>query len=290
MNKLKICKQTRKIASESLYKTLEKLLKSKEPVSEVMFRDTWLSEMRKNTNIFSDGWYVPPPHGMGVLFATDKDSARIKFKTLRAKDSWPREDVFLDKENGFALFYSSPVDKNSFIIGDFGLNIYFGKNKQIQTVLSKHLQFVKKIFDYSSVGMKLSDINNFTKNIFERNGFINDWWISTTDLTGTNYGHTIPGTESFWTSEELKALKENNSWEDKIKIISKKRKFINAEEKTIINGGMGLTIEPRVLKKDDLSFPNIYFHTIAMFYENGEKELLTNYAKIFKLTGMDYMS
>lgn len=289
MNKLKICKQTRQIAAESLYKTLEKLLKSKEPISEARFRDAWLSEMRKHKEIFPDGWYLPPPHGIGVLFATDKNFSRIKFKTLRAKEYWPKEDIFLDRKNGFAFFYSSLVDKSTFIIGDFGLNIYFGNNKQIQTSLCKHLKLVKGIFDYSSIGMELSGVNSFAKNIFERNGFTNDWWVSTTDLTGTNYGHTIPGTEIPWTIEEAKALKETKNWEDKIKIINKKRKFINAKETIIINEGMGLTIEPRVLKKDDSSFPNIYFHTIALFYENGEKEWLTNFDKIFELTGMDYM-
>jgi hypothetical protein len=289
INNLDACRLTRKIAANSLYETLQKVLGSNNPISELEFRDLWLVNLRKHEEIFPDGWYLPPPYGIGVLFAADKNLERIRFKTLRAEEFWPRKDIFLDRNNGFILLYCSPVDKETFTIGDFGLNIYLGKNTKIQHVLKKHFDLTNEVFKFAAIGMKLSEINNFATNLFQENDFTNDWWVSTTDPTGTNYGHTIPGTENSWTNAELEVLKGVNGWETKLKVINKKRKFINASEQTIIKPGMAITIEPRVIKKIDSTLINVYFHTTTLFRENGEKEWLTDFDSIFKLSGMDYL-
>lgn len=289
--KLKKCKLTREFAAKSLSITLEKLLNQKKPISEIDLRDTWLLELRKNKNIFPDGWYIPPPHGIGVLFSTDKNFNRIKFKSLRQNESWPRNDIFLDKKNGFILVYCSPVDKQTGIIGDFGLNIYFGDNSKIKSLLQKHLIMVKKIFTTVKAGMKLSDLHLIAKTIIEKNNFTNEWWISTTDSTGTNYGHTIPMTNTSWTNTELEILKDGEkNWQETRTMINKKRKFINAYEETVIKPGMAITLEPRVILKDHKDLPTIYFHTIIFFKENGQKELLTDFEEIFKIVGMDYLN
>src|SRR3989344_4419463 len=99
LNKLEICKQTRKFAADSLHKALKKLLESNTPISEVMFRDAWLSEMRKDATIFPDGWYDPPPHGIGIVFGTISEPDRINFPVLRKEKFWPRNDVFLDRND-----------------------------------------------------------------------------------------------------------------------------------------------------------------------------------------------
>lgn len=289
MDKLEICKQTRKIAAEALYKTLKKLFRSKKPISEVMFRDAWLMEMRKNKNIFPDGWYDPPPHGMGVLFATGSDYKRIKFQSLRIKDYWPRKDVFLNKENGYLLFYCSPVNKQGFIIGDFGISIYLGSDKKIQQALRKELQIITKIYNFAKIGMTMADIGKYSKKIIRQSNFSNEWWVSLTDATGTNYGHTIPATDIEWSDEEWKILNSKRGWQTKLNVISRKRRFLNSFETTIIKPSLAFTIEPRAIKNNEPKIPILYFHTITMFDKNGEKELLTNFDKIFKLCGMDYM-
>lgn len=91
-NKLEICKNTRKTVSEALFKTLNRLI-SRKNVSEVDFRDEWLGQIRKDPQIFKDGWYIPPSHGMAVLFATDKDPERVSIKSLRSKEYLPRNDI-----------------------------------------------------------------------------------------------------------------------------------------------------------------------------------------------------
>ena len=289
-NKFKICKVTRGIAAESLQKVLAKLLFKQKPISEVDLRDAWLFELRKHKEIFPDGWYTPPPHGIGVLFATEDNADRLKFTSLRHQDYWPKENIFLDREKGFALFYCSPVDKKSGIIGDFGLSIYFGKNKKIIKVITEYLKILTSIFKHIALGMRLADVHIFAKNILEKYGFTNEWWVSITDPTGTNYGHTIPATYFSWTKKEQKTIQlGEKNWQGALRTINLKRKFINAFEPTEIIPGMAITIEPRSIIKNDPKMPTIYFHTIAMFYENGEKELLTGFDQIFELAGMDYI-
>ncbi len=287
-NSLTICKSTRKIAAKSLYKTLKEVLKSKKPVSEYNFAKLWLKNLKSHKSIFPEGWYSPPPNGMGVLFATDKAHKRIEFKTLRDKESWPSKNIFLDRESGFIMVYFSPVDKKSFIIGDFGMSIYLGKNKKIQKALKKDLEIIKEVAEKIKIGKKISDLNVIAKKELTKNNLTNEWWMSYTDITGTNYGHTIPGTDAPWISDELNILK-NGKFSEKALVISKKRKFVNASESTIIMPGIGVTLEPRAAQKEDKSIPMVYFHTIITFDIKGKKELLTNFDKIFKLCGMDYM-
>jgi len=161
MDKLEICKSTRKIAADSLYTVLKKLLASTQLISEVMLRDEWLEEMQKNKTIFTEGWYIPPPHGMIVLFATDKKVERINYKSVRIEEKWPRNDIFLDKKNGLAYFYASPVDKQSGIIGDFGMTVYLGKKKEIKDILKHCLVADKEILKLLQQECNLAKLQKF---------------------------------------------------------------------------------------------------------------------------------
>jgi hypothetical protein len=72
-------------------------------------------------------------------------------------------------------------------------------------------------------------------------------------------------------------------------MISKKRKFVNTVEDLKIKPPMAITIEPRSKIKGKKESPLISFHAIMLIKEKGNRELLTNYDRIFKLTGMNYM-
>src|SRR2546423_435467 len=108
-DKLEICKQTRKIAADALAVVLKGVLATDEPISEAKFRDLWLEEMRKSSEIYPDGWYIPPPHGMFVLFGTDDDFSRMVYESSRFEKVWPRDDIFLNRKKGLLFFYCSPV-------------------------------------------------------------------------------------------------------------------------------------------------------------------------------------
>lgn len=280
MNKLDICLSTRKITADSLLKILQKLLKTNDPISEVMLRDAWLEELRKHKEIFPEGWYIPPEHGIDILFSTDNNTKRTSYTTLRDKEYWPRNDVFLDRQNGIIMPYASPIHKEG-TIGDFALDIYFGKNKYIINHIKKIFQTVHTIFNHIELGIKLPDLYTRAYSVFRKNNLINEGWKSTTDPTGINIGHTIPIID--------KNLLPGKDWKTICKIISSGRKFINAIEESSLQPGMALTIEPRLKSTKDKNLPTMYFHTIVLIHENGGKELLTNFDEIFKLVGMDYM-
>jgi hypothetical protein len=289
MDKLKIVKETRKSAADSLFKTLKKVLKTKQPISEVEFRDLWLLEMRKNKKIFSEGWYDPPPHGIIVLFGTDKDVKRLNFESARPEEFWPRDDIFLDQKNGIALLYASPVDKKSGIIGDFEMTLYFGNNEIIKNQLKTNLDIIYKTFEEVKEGMSFSDVCLTGSKLLRQNKLVNIVY-SISDPTSTNLGHTIPFSYEGMTSKEKDILKSGNkNWKELRVMIGKKRKFVNTIESLKIKTPMAVTVEPRSKIKNKKDSPLVAFHGILLFKENGKKELLTNFDKIFKLVGMTYM-
>ena len=283
MNKLLVCKETREIAAKSLAIVLKRLLDLNEPISESMLRDNWLDEVRKNNSVFPDGWYEPPPHGMGVLFGSEKDINRISPSSLRLEEFWPRNDIILDRENGIIFVYMSLIDKNTGIIGDFGLTLYLGKNEIVQNHLKKCLQINKEIFEQLKVGMEFKEINMLAFELLKNKGLSSNL-SSPSDPTGTNIGHTIPASYEDWENWNC-----TDEWQKIKDMISKKRKFVNSLESLKIRNGMAFTIEPRPFVVDNPTIPKVWFHTIAVFKENGEKELLTNFDELFKLTGMDYI-
>ncbi len=289
-NKLEICKQTRRLASETLYKILRPLLQSSASVSEQELRDLWLNEVHSNSDIFSDGWYVPPPHGIAILFADDKDVARVNFKSLRPKEIWPRDDIFLNWQNGIAYLYACPVDKSTGIIGDFQITLYFGNNPEIKDLLKTCYSLDKEIFQFAQIGMRFSEVAVFAEKLMKKNGMLNEVF-SITDKAVENIGHTIPVSYEDWNeNEKAILLKGEEEWEDARDIISNKRIFLNSQEEFIIKPGMAFTIEPRPKIIDKPHLPtSLAYHTIVLFKEDGSKELLTDFDDIFSLTGMDYM-
>lgn len=294
--KLKICKQTRKYAADALYKVLKELLPAAQPISEVLLRDAWLTELRKNNDIFSDGWYTPPPHGIIALFSDDQNVERISYKSARPEKNWPKNDTYLNSKNGIIYLYASPVDKNSGIIGDFGITLYFGNKPEIKTLLKTCLRLDKEIFEFSKLGMELSEITLFTEKRLKHYGMQN-MIESITDTaiiknkTAISIGHTIPFSNENSSNSENKILKNGlTDWEKAKDMISNKRIFVNSLEKFKIKPACAFTIEPRskIINKPYLP-TSLSYHTIAVFKTDGSKELLTNFDNLFKLAGMDYI-
>lgn len=288
-NKLEVCKSMRTMVADCLYETLDELLKQKEPFSEVQVREKWLKKIREHKNVFPDGWYTPPPHGAVILFGTDEDVKRVSPMSMRPQENWPKENVYFDRMKGIMFAYFSAVDKTTGIIGDFGMSIYVGNNQLIKDHLIRCLELDKQIFDYAQIGMSLSDIVSFTNKLYLQYGLTNVI-ASRSDPTGTNYGHTLPASYENWSEKELIILKSgDHDWQAVVNMINKKRKFINAQETLKIKPGLAMTIEPCPIVLHHPNIPMVYFHTIILFKEDGSKELLTNFDKIFQLVSMNYM-
>lgn len=276
-SKIQVLKETRNITQKAFEKVFREVLESKNKISEEDFASQFLIEIGKSGQLFPQGWYQPPPNGVGVLFATDENPRRITFKTLRSKDWWPKGNVYLDKQKGLVVFYFSSVDRKTGIIGDFGKTIYVGKDPDFLKQIENTKSLISQIYNCAEVGMKISNLFKKAEKLFLSRGFINDWWISTTDKTGTNFGHTIPGVSPPYQGEEMAIFDSNSNWQDVCNFISKRRIFFNGLEETKIEPPFALTIEPRLKDKNNPNVPPIYFHTIAIFNEDGKKEHLKPY-------------
>lgn len=287
MSKLEALKQTRQIAVDGLVVSLVRMLNSGGPISEVSLRDAWLLGMRKSPSIFPDGWYLPPPHGMEMMFGLP-DSPRVRPKSTRPEEFWPRENIFLDKAASIAQVYASPVDRTTAMMGDFGLTLYFGNNNEVISHIKNTFDVTQEIAESIEVGMKLKDIARHGHELMGKKG-IDSSLSSPTDPTGTNIGHTIPFSYEDMTSEQVEIL-GGADWEKTLNMLSRARKFLNAIEETKVVAGMALTVEPRpeVPGKSE-SMPAAWFHTIVLFHKDGRKEILSGFNEVFEAVGMDYM-
>ncbi len=287
-DKLLICKKTRKIATDALLKTLRKALK-RSRISEKQFRDLWLEELRNNPSLFPNGWYVPPPHGLIVLFATVKNPTRVLYPSMRPKVTWPRSDIYLDKTDGVLAFYASPVDRKSGVIGDMEVMVYLGNDKEIINSLKTCVKINKDVFEFLKAGQKISDIAKFANKLINSKGFVNNI-LSTNDPQIINIGHTIPITYQNWTNrEESITDSDTKNWQNVCNLISKKRIFINEAENFEIRFPLALSIEPRLRLKNRTDLPSAWSHSIIFFDTRGNKEQLFGFDQIYKICGMKYL-
>lgn len=286
--RLEAVRQTRSMASVSLLTALRELFASNTMMSETRLRDRWLLKMRESSSVYPDGWYMPPPHGIGVLFGTEENYARMNYKSLRTQDSWPRDDVFLDRNSGIIYCYASPVDRETGMIGDFGITIYFGRNPAIIKHLQQCLQLNRDIAYQAHAGMTYGELTGRAYELFVHHVFVNEI-TSTTDPAGVNIGHTVPASPEGWTDEEIRVL-GGSDWNEALKLISGRRIFLNTEESRQVEPGTACTLEPRLTVSGDRAIPMCSFHTILVFSQDERIELLTDFSDIFTFTGMNYMT
>jgi len=287
--KLEICRITKRFSSESLTTVFNELFTSEKPISEAQIRDKWLNNLRLNSSFFPEGWYSPPPYGISVLIGKNGQKNRTNFKSLRPEEMWSKPDINLDKKNSILACYASPVDKQTGIIGDFGLTLYFGKDPKIIKHLRTCYEIYKNIFNFIEVGKKFSEVYQYTQKQIKKNGLKSDL-SSPSDPTGTNIGHSIPGVYDNWSKEEIKTLLVGDKdWNAIKNMISKKRTFVNSQEDTKYQPGMAVTLEPRPYSDDDPNIPMVWFHTTILIKPDGSKEALTYFEDLFKIVGMNYM-
>lgn len=288
--KIETCKQTREIASNGLSIVLEKVLSDGKQISEVEFRDLWLVELQKNDGILSEGWYTPPPYGIGVLFGkdTDGENSRLNFQSLRPEEIWPKKNVKLDLENGIIFTYASPINKETGVVGDFGVTIYLGRQNEIISQLKLCKQVVDQTFESIKVGMTFDDVARHMKSLIDENGLINEIECQTSPSSADDVGHTIPFVSEL-VPEKFKQSLSNGDLTEVRNTIRHGRIFARAGVNNKIEAGMAFTIEPRPMVKGNPKIPMTWFHSICVIHTDGRKELLTNFDQIFRTTGMDYM-
>lgn len=287
LKRLEACRKVRQFASQTCLYTFQKLLKLQTKVSEVKFRNIWLKKMYRSKDIIGDGWYDPPPNGIGILFGDENNCERVNYPSLRPKSYWPQMNVYF-KRPSLGYIFASPfmfIDDVP-IIGDFGFTYYLGNNIKIIDHFKKCSRVIYSLIDSIEIGMTYKQLYNNTIGIMNKNDLTNAV-TSTTDKAGTNIGHCIPFIERNPSGEEKDGLDSGDS--DKMhKVINVARQFINETDNTMITEDCAFTFEPRFISEEK-KLPMFSLHTIVQFVE-GKKVIADYFKGIFDLLDMQWLN
>ncbi len=279
-NTINICERTRDWLSHTISSTLSR----QNDISEKQFATIIGAHIRDNSDLHHEGWYAPPPNGISALFSRSNDFDRLKYDTLRKEEHWPQEEFKLLKESAGAL-YASPIHRVTGTIGDFGMTVYRGNNKNVQSHLVNCLNTLEQAAGLAQIDMEFRELHDLAQKLFKENSLHNALTVTRTDPVGTNLGHTIP-----WSYEEPTAGEQNvingQSLNDLRNLISNKRVHVNRVEQFKIPLNIAFTLEARLESSVDRLMPNTYFHLIITF-KNGNKKILTNFNELFFALGMN---
>jgi len=268
--------RTRKIAEQIAIKSLEDIA----GISEAGLRDKIISEVKNHTEIFSEGYYSPPPLGIGVIF-NEKPFDRFKYDSLRNPDFWPKENSHFKQET-VGMVYFSPVDRKTGMIGDIGFTFYLGDSEEIKQHIKNCYSAILDVAKHAEVGMTFSGLCSFASSHFANKFKMTKLTASNSDPNQSiNLGHTIPGSfeKDFVFGDTFEKVKET---------ITKNRvPFIDTENFEIPQT-CAFTVESRLEDLNNPNLPSVYFHFIVCF-NKGEKTILENFDEIFTAVGMDYM-
>ena len=272
-----------KTAREKAAQTAAEVLKSSMNISESELCKKWSENLYKG-GIHASGWYSPPPRGLAALFEHESLPQRVAYDNLRKQEFWPLGSKVFG-QNSIGYIYASPVAKLSGIIGDFGMTVYSGSNKNILSHIKSILETVEQAAEYAQVGMEFREIYNFCQKLMAEKGLNNKRTMAYTETAGTNIGHTVPWTYELPTTDELAVINGAN-FETLKNLISKKRVHLNGQETFKIPSTVAFTLEPRAESNVNPSLPMASLHLIITFVD-GKKEILANFNPIFQVLEMD---
>ncbi len=270
IERIQAAAQTRVYAGECLARILDEA----DRLSEKECAEKIRAALAANPELYPEGWYRPPPGGIAVLAADDKNFDRLKFDSLRKETYWPRDDIRITPES-IVLVYASPVHKAQAAIGDIARTHYRGTNPRYREHLRAAQDVLKEIADFAAPGKTFSDLCSYARVLFEKSRLTNDRALLTTrpeDAPVLNLGHTLP-----WTFDSDPAPGHAAKDKDMLSLfdsISKARIFVNSNVSFEIPKTCAFTIEARLESLDDPSLPNNMWHMIVTFI-NGRKEVYT---------------
>ncbi len=269
--------KTREISKEIAAQSLKSLVGA----SEVDIHKLILSGMSTHDSIFPKGWYAPPPGGASVLF-DQNPFERLKYDSLRNPTYWPQKNSVFNKET-VASIYFSPVDRVTGMMGDIGFTIYTGDNEEIKKHLNSVYESILEVAKYIEIGMKISDICEFAKNLF-KDKFRRTRWVTISSDPGQsiNLGHSVAG------SSEGKFIVRNN-FDELVETLKNKRIHLIDTETSLIPETCAFIVESRLEDINKPYLPSAYFQFIVCF-DKGRKTILRNIDDIIKLVGMNYIN
>jgi len=190
--RIAIVNRTRLVGAAGLVRALSDLNDSE---TERTICDRWLAATREDTTLCPDGWYQPPPGGVGVLIGHPPGFERMEYVSLRAPDIWPRDDIHFD-EASLIYAYASPTNRATGLIGDIGVTLYRGSDPRLRDHLSSCIEIANRIAEFAEVGMELRELFHHGESLIA-DASARNRTSSATDSGARNIGHTVP-----WTYED----------------------------------------------------------------------------------------
>ncbi len=242
----------RQTAFEALRDTLAELNGSPD-VSEVLFRDRWLSRMAQAGTVYPDGWYSPPPYGTAVLF-----DSRLNFDSLRNPYNWSGEDRIC-WNSGLLYAYASPVSRSDGRMGDLSVTLYFGEDRKQKDHIRNCHDATAELFRRMDSASTAGDLFRLSQEIFSAYRLRSNV-ISRTDSMPINLGHTF---------ERLPVPPDVTLTEADRAFLSSNRRFLNGAAEWAFEPGVQFTVEPQLVSTEDASLPKITQHYLIQADADG---------------------
>lgn len=261
---------------------LLKALQSSQAHTELSLYSAWQEEISKIPSLLTSGWYSPAPGGGTVLIGKPPLFDRINYQSIRVAEKWPRPDICLS-DHSIIYAFSSPVLAKNALIGDFGLPLCRTNSESLRATLREILSLTVSTALLAKEGMQFCELFQEANQLYSTNGFTN-FIYSKTDPLSSNIGHTLPWTYYPQSSADIAML--NSRRDNEInELISLQRVFINSVSKLKIASPMAITIEPKLGKSEDGTFPPMGFHLTVVF-EQGRRHVVSGFKPLLNFFGM----
>ncbi|MGH3545189.1 MAG: hypothetical protein ACRDPW_04625 [Mycobacteriales bacterium] len=251
--------------------------------SEVELRDAWHERLAEDSATCSEGWYMPPPHGIVLAVGDPPLFERLSAPTFRPELTWPSTRHRLGRESLLGT-HSSRVHQATGTIGDIGCALYRGEDPAIRAHLRQVWHVTLRIVEEVETGMTFGQLHDRAMNILRENDLANNTYRAHAG-SETNIGHTIP-----WSNEPIQQAERltlaTGTPEQIAELVSGKRRFISQTESLEITEDVAFTIEPRLSRP---GLPPAWFHVVVGF-EQGKRVVITEFEPIFDAYGMNYVS
>jgi hypothetical protein len=240
---------TRHAAFEALSATLDDLI-GKPGITEKMFHSEWYRRLSDFPDVFADGWYAPPPHGMSVL--TGK---RTSFQSMRDPEFWPSSQI-INWQNDLFHVYASPVGKSNGVPGDIAMTLYFGPSPTIKGHFKKTHEVMSEIFAALEAGLYQNSFDLvFAANAaFAKAGYRN-MVFSVTDPASINLGHTFPAIKIDPAQTALSDAQKDH--------IRMSRLYLNSVTKWPFAEDLQFTFEPQLVPLHDPASAKMSYHYLV---------------------------
>jgi hypothetical protein len=240
------------VAVQTLSHVLNDVI-GKKRVSEITLREAWLEALRDHPSVSMNGWYDPPPGGVGILFGTEADG-EFRAESLRPQSRWPTKR-FMDWRHGYVYAYCSPVDIGTGLAGDFGVTLYFGNDGRIVRHFQRCMEATGEIVSSIKRDSRSGAVCRQAQEILA--GYHLEMYIrSQTNFSEVDLGHSLP-------KVPVGMIKDRELTSNGIEYARVNRRFLSAGSDWELADGEQVTIEPSAISSKDRSLPQVSPHIVV---------------------------